>query len=218
MKKQCKVQGCSAPVSGHGPYCTKHKATNRRHGAPDQRGITKSGLRPYLAMVQRRIEKNEKLTIWTIADGRWLALVRYAEQVEKTTMFRTDRWAAQEAQKLGVAVEPRLVVETVLAMYLMREQEAFRFKSDRAFRFQLVRRVRGLTRLNAKVWGDGESGRTKTVYSELPPKVTGVLSAWLISVLGQIGVWMARNERQTQERQRFRDEQFKQGLTEIDFQ
>jgi hypothetical protein len=64
-------------------------------------------------------------------------------------MASWKRTAAFELVKLSNAVEARAVLKTVLAMFLMQDQEPRKFRSDNAFLTQMVRRVRGLTKVNA---------------------------------------------------------------------
>ena len=77
MTRQCKAPGCTTLTTAYGSYCSTHKTRKRRHGAPDQRGITKADLKPYLLQVQARIAKKPDLAIW--ADQRWAGLVSFAE-------------------------------------------------------------------------------------------------------------------------------------------
>ena len=73
-------------------------------------------------------------------EGNWLALVEHAH-AELTTYnrgavhIRQHREAYEEVKKLANNVEPAAVVQTVLALYLMAEQEPRRFRSDDGFRF-----------------------------------------------------------------------------------
>lgn len=199
MKRVCRVQGCEAVANGYGVYCPKHKGNDRRHGAPTQRGVTKSDLKPYREMVSQRVMKNAANPVWRKADERWLGIVGMAEGVIDRFAtgrpgFGWERRAAVEVVKLSQHVAAREIVETVLAMYLMQDLEPRRFSSERAFRTQMVRRIRGLTEVNAGQWLDPGSGKLKRAYSELPPRVTGAIAGWLVSALGGIGVYLAKLE------------------------
>jgi hypothetical protein len=109
-------------------------------------------------------------------------------------MPRHERVAAQELQKLADAVAPKEVVETVLAFFVMQEVQPRRFRSDRAFRTQMVRRVRGLTDLNAGSWFDHQTGKTKRAYKELSPRAAAVMAQWLANAFGGAGLHLARLE------------------------
>jgi hypothetical protein len=171
----------------------------RRHGDPRQEGVTKAQLEPYKRRVRARIEKNVTNPIWGQLDDRWRLVVRSAEQTlaayhSGRASLRHEVQAASEVKKLGDAVEPREVIVTALAMYLMHYQDPRRFKSDDAFTTQLVRRVRGLSDVNVGEWYDDKSGRTRRVYRELPPRVVQVVAGWLIPMLGGIGIKLVELE------------------------
>ena len=75
-------------------------------------------------------------------------------------------------------------IETVIAVYVMQEIEPRRFRSGRAFRFQLVRRLRRLTDVNVGEYWDQTAGRTKRVYRDLPPRVTEVFARIVTETIG----------------------------------
>ena len=104
-------------------------------------------------------------------DGRWLTVVDHARDVVAAVNAGRagpgyERMAAYEVLKLAEEVKPREVVETGLAMFMMQELEPRRFRSDAAFRFQLVRRVRALGDVNVGEYFDDETGKMKRVYRE----------------------------------------------------
>jgi hypothetical protein len=92
-------------------------------------------------------------------------------------------------------VEAREVIETALAMYLLESYDPRQFRSDAAFRTQLVRRLRGLTEANAGVWYDRSTGKTKRAYRELPPRSVACMADWLVTAFGVVGIYIARLER-----------------------
>jgi hypothetical protein len=96
-------------------------------------------------------------------------------------------------------VEPAEVFETVWGMFLLEDEDPHRFRSGAAFRVQIVRRVRGLTRTNAREWRDTATGRTKRAYSEMTPRSVETLGCWINQALGGVGVLLARLERQQRE-------------------
>jgi hypothetical protein len=191
------VAGCCASASSrYSIYCTTHKARLRRHGAVDQEGITKGDLKPYLKIVQKRIEKNQESPLWTQLEARLAALADHARSLlaYRGAMPRHERIAAQELQKLSDAVPAREVIQTTLALFVMSELQPRRFRSDRAFRTQFVRRVRGLTDLNAGSWFDHQTGKTKRAYKELNPRAAMVLGQWLADAFGGAGLHLAKLE------------------------
>jgi hypothetical protein len=98
-----------------------------------------------------------------------------------------------------------------MAMFLMQEADPHRFRSDDAFRFQLTRRVRGLSEVNAGTWTDRTTGRRKLVYRELPPKAAAVLARWFIETLAGVGVLVARLEHQQRQERLRRAESMAEG-------
>jgi hypothetical protein len=218
MIRLCRVSGCCSPTSSrYSIYCTTHKARLRRHGATDQEGITKGDLKPFLRLVQARIEKNSENPLWTQLDARVAALADHARSllVYRGAMPRYERIAAHELQKLSDAATPREVAETALALFMMNELEPRRFKTDRAFRTQLVRRVRGLTDLNAGSWYDHHTGKTKRAYKELTPRASMVMGQWLADAFGGAGLHLAKLE-QTQQQQKQQEAMaFRQALADL---
>ncbi len=176
----------------------------RRHGAVNQKAITKAELKLYRQLVQARLQKNKDGPLWAKLEARWKAVVSLAEEIvaECRTgkpMNRDKRRAAREIVKLAGAVQPREIIETVLALYLLQDQEPRKIKGDTAFRTQMVRRVRGLTVLNAEAWPCPKTGKPKRAYEELSPKAVTVMSGWLAQALGEAGLLMAKLERRDHE-------------------
>jgi len=208
MKRTCRVPGCTQETaSRYSPYCSVHKARLRRHGAVDQDGITAADLKPYLSKVNARIEKNRDSPAWGQLDGRWLTLVDHANSViaayEKGRASpRHEVKAAHEVVKIAGAAQAREVVETALAMFIMQEFEPRRFRSDDAFRVQLVRRVRALANMNAGEFYDHRADKTRRVYREVSPRAVAVMGHWLSEAFGVAGLRLARLERADEERER----------------
>lgn len=109
--------------------------------------------------------------------------------------FSHQRKAIGELAKLR-EVEPDVVAEAVLAMYLLQEEQPRVFKSDTAFDFQLARRIRGLTDSNAGVYWDQNKQRTKKVYRDVPPKVTLAMSEYLKAAFGVAALYVAQLEQE----------------------
>src|SRR5262249_28585994 len=152
-------------TTGWSTLCNSHKSRKRRHGHPTQRGVSKAELAHYVKIVRQRKRRNTNNPFWNAVGARWAGLVEYARGEVKT--FYTGKpmvgWevkACDAIVKVAENVEVQAVVETALAMYLMLECDPRRFLSDEAFRFQLVRRIRGLTEVNAGTWWDHNAGRT----------------------------------------------------------
>lgn len=150
----CQLPACHQAASGFSPWCHAHKQANRRHGDPLQEGVTGHDLRPYLARVVARQAKNKDSEAWSILAARWEALTAHCRGIVRRAeaghaYLRQERAAALQALRLAGNVAPEKVVQTALAMYLLQDHRPTRFRSDKAFRFELVRRVRGLAAVNA---------------------------------------------------------------------
>lgn len=204
------MRPCIAPHCGqlasskYSRHCDLHKARLRRHGDPEQRGVTKAELAPYAQLVRQKIADNENNAAWGKLDARWSALVGEARGIAAARLSGRAgvSWgvsAAHEIVRLSRKVTPRDVLVTVTAMVLMQETEARRFKSDRAFRTQVVRRVRGLTEANATEHLDRTTNRVRRTYSELAPRASAVMADWLLDTFGIGSVHIARKVREDRE-------------------
>lgn len=198
--RQCAVPSCGAAAAGHSTLCERHKRTQRRHGHPEQLGITVHDLKPYRMRVAARQAKNPNNPAWSLLQQRWQTLVD--SSMETTTAYQRGAVsigyivkAAEQVQRVAAAVSAGVVLETTLAMYLLREERPARFQSDRAFAFELARRVRGLTDCNAGTYWDAKTGKAKRVYRDLTPKVMEHLAAQLAATFGGAGVFIAGLER-----------------------
>ncbi len=198
--KQCTAGTCGEPVAGFSTLCSHHKQAQRRHGHPDQTGITTHDLKPYVKLVEARRAKNKDSNAWALLQERWSAVTRDAAEVmaqweRGVAMVSTEVKAAAQIKSLAESATADAVMHTALAMYLMQEAEPRRFRSDRAFDFQLVRRVRGLTPVNAGTYWDNKERRQRKVYRDLPPKVAEVVGLRLRDAFGLAGKLLADRER-----------------------
>ncbi|MGO4334920.1 hypothetical protein AB4037_08395 [Labrys sp. KB_33_2] len=210
----CTVPGCTANAHGHGRFCNGHNTSYRRHGAPMQKGISAVELRPYLELVDQRIAKNQESPLWAALDGRWQDLTVAARGIAETgkAQARWQREAALALVKLTDSTAPRDIVRTVLALYIMQDSEGRRFVDDRAFQFQLVRRVRLLSEVNVGRYQSSATGKTKRVYRDLAPRIVLCLAKWLVEFFGTAGVWIAKLERDQNETQQREREDVKTAL------
>jgi hypothetical protein len=195
----CRVPYCTGPTSRFGTHCYTHRARQRRHGHPLQRAVTKAELAHYVAFVRKRKARNPASPFWKVVEGRWAGLVEHARGVtgefySGRPMIRHEVQACDAVVKIAENVEPDVVVETALAMYVMLEMDPRRFLSDDAFRWQLVRRLRGLTEVNAGEWYDHKTGKTKRAYRDLSPRTTAIMARLLVQTFGAPGVMLAKKE------------------------
>ena len=218
MAGLCRAPGCGKPATRYGHFCTTHKSRWRRHGDVAQQGVTKEALKPYVAIVRARIAKNFDSPAWATCDARWLALVDHARGIHGAAQRglpgnRNERLAASAVLKLAPHVEPREVVETALAMYLMQDQETRRFRSDAAFLVQLVRRVMRLSEVSADEWPDARTGRIRRAYRDFPPAAAAIIGQWLADALGLAGLHVAKLERADVEKAQQDRADFHKALT-----
>jgi len=217
MSRQCIVYGCLSTSNTYSQYCSTHKSKLRRHGHPEQGGITKSDLKPYLTHYQRILESNSQLNVWGQLDGLWLKLVAQASVSKASTMLNKVRQAADEVTRLAADQVPGVIVKTVVAMFMMAEDQPKRFKDDRAFRTQLVRRVRALSQRNMTASKSARSGRVTRVYTELSPRVTEVMADWLSRIIGPSALLIVRREKEQEAKDREERMRLLQGIGEIKF-
>jgi hypothetical protein len=216
MYRTCRAPGCrEQAASRFAAACHAHRTAYRRHGAPDQKAITKAQLSPYLKLVKARVAKNPESIAWVTLDERWRALVDHARGIladyaSGRAGSRFERAAAHVVAKLAEDVKPRDVVEVTAAMVVMQELDPRVFRSDRAFWFQLARRVRALTDRHIGERWDNVRSRVRRCYRELTPRAALILGRWLAETLGIGGVHIARlhlaeRQRQAEQRQKLHD-------------
>jgi hypothetical protein len=87
------------------------------------------------------------------------------------------------------------VIDTALAMFLLWEQSTLRFMSDKAFNFQLARRIRGLAEANSGSHYSATEGRIKRTYRDTPPRVLDCLAGSLKVAFGVAGMRLAELEK-----------------------
>lgn len=200
-KKLCAVPRCTDSATGYSTHCDNHKKHLRRHGHPQQVAISARTLRPYLAKVAARRAKNPTSEVWPILEAQWQAITEESRIVEAEAqsgqaVMAPRLMAARHWLKLGDHVSARQVVDTALAMFLLREDEPRRFQTDRAFLFQLVRRVRHLAPVNRDSYWDPLRQRTRKVYQDIPPREVEALANVIVTALGGAGLMLAAKERQ----------------------
>ena len=196
MTERCTAIHCAEPVAGYSVYCEAHKRTLRRHGHPLQNAITLPDLKPYLDRVTARRTKNPTNPTWELLRGRWVALTAHAAASLEgnaadviTTTY--ERQTAEQLLTLGETVDADVVIDTALAMFSMWEQWPSRFQSDKAFVYQLSRRVRALAEVNSGSHWSAKEGRMKRTYRDVPPKTLECFGASLRVAFGLAGMRMA---------------------------
>ncbi len=200
MSKYCASTGCGSLAAGFSNHCTRHRKSITRHGHADQTAVTVQELATYVRMVSTRMKANPTSPAWGILEGRWSAIVansraQMAAYGEGQVSSRHARMAAQQFLSLADGVTPSVVIQTVLAMFILAADRPNRFKSDKGFRHQLVRRVRGLVATNAGQYWDPKTRRTKRTYRDQPPRVVEFMASELVAAFGGAGMQLADLEK-----------------------
>lgn len=189
----CTVPRCTSPTASQfSPHCARHKSAVRRHGGPEQRGITKSDLAPYIARVEARMARNPDSELWSLMESLWLSIVAEAEALTTRRIGnRYDRSAAHEIVGIATDCPPMTVIKTVLAVVLFWQDRPLRFTSDNALRVQIARRVRALSQRHVGLRYDHRTGQKVRVYREITPKAASILGRKLMTTFGPIGLQLA---------------------------
>jgi hypothetical protein len=177
-----------------------------------------------LAAHRRRVEarraKNPSNPTWALLEARWEALTGHAEATLQgyaagAVAITYERQTAQQLLALREAVSAWDVIDTALAMYSVQLERPARFKSDRAFLFQLSRRVRGLAETNAGSRWSPSEGRMKKSYTEVPPTVLACLGASLQTAFGIAGLRLAELDKKEAEGQQAEQKQLHDALRDL---
>ena len=199
MSRQCTVTRCSEPATGFSTHCDSHKRTLRRHGHPEQKGVTAYELRPFVDRVAARRAKNPANPTWTLLERRWVALTAHAEATLQNyatgaPAISYERQTAQQLMTLRNSVHADALINVALALFAFSQQRPSRFKSEKAFGFQLARRVRALAVINTGKHWSAKDGRMKRTYRDMPPRVLDCLAESLKVAFGVAGLRIAELE------------------------
>ena len=199
MSRLCTVMRCAELSSGFSTHCDSHKRTLRRHGHPEQKGITVYELQPFIDRVAARRMKNPGNPTWSLLERRWEALTAHAEATlgryaTGAPAISYERETAKQLMTLRDSVAANRVIDVSLAMFAYSQQRPSRFKSDRALSFQLSRRVRALATVNIGSHRSAKDGRVKRTYRDISPRVLDCLAASLTMAFGVAGLRLAELE------------------------
>lgn len=190
---------CTEPAAGFSTHCDSHKRTLRRHGHAEQKGVAVYELQPFVDRIAARRAKNPANPTWDLLQRRWEALTAHAGATLQTyatgvPAISYERQTAQQLMTLRDSVPGDSVINVALAMFTFSEQRPSRFKSDRAFGFQLARRVRALAVINTGSAWSAKDGRMKRTYRDIPPRVLDCLAESLKVAFGVAGLRLAELE------------------------
>lgn len=146
--------------------------------------------------MEARRAKNPTNPTWRLLQARWEALTGHADgtldaYASGAASISYERMTAELLIVLRDGVPADTVINTALAMFAMEAQRSGRFRSDRAFVFELARRVRGLADVNAGSKWDEKQQRMRRTYSEVPPRVLECIGASLQMAFGVAGMRLA---------------------------
>lgn len=195
---KCSALACNKAAGTFSPLCSSHKSRLRKQGHEEQRGITLTEMRPFLQMVRDRRMRNPDNAVWPILITRWQRLADESRGILNTyeaglPMILHKKLAADEVIRLTTTADVQEVVDAAVAMFVMLEIRPRAFMSNKAFKFQLVRRVLRVTKANAVTYVG--SDRPKKAYRDVPPKTADVMAQWLIEAFGATGVTLGRIEK-----------------------
>ena len=148
-------------------------------------------LKPYLVKAKEIIGRD---TTGKLAEGLGRlhdALGNNARQIVADYLSGKPSWkwgriAAQEVGKVIAETTPTDCAAVVAAMHLMQDDEPGRFVDDDGFRFQLVRMFRAQSELAYGRYWDQHSGKSKTVYRDLPHKATAYLGQTIMDAYSRL--------------------------------
>lgn len=220
MRRQCSVPSCIHQTSGFSTLCERHKRTMRRHGHAEQEGVTVYELQPFIERITARRTRNPVNPTWALLERRWQALTGHAESTLATystgvPAVSYERQTAEQLMVLRDNVPSETVIDAALAMFALGEQRPGRFKSDKAFGFQLSRRVRGLARVNAGSHLNVKTGSMKLTYKDTPPRVLDCLAESLKVAFGVAGMRLAELEKKEAEGVKSERQQLHEALKDL---
>jgi hypothetical protein len=195
----CAAKGCTrgAALSGFTRFCAAHAARRRRNGHELQRPISKPAVEAQRKLVRRLRETAGE--IWPDLEWRWRSVLAHARQIQMASV-RDLRWSVAEQRAAAIMlqlekVDYRKIEDTVLGMYVAQECEAHWFKSDDAWRFQMVRALKlgNAIRIGGSTYIH-ELGRCVHRYKPPNRATMLVLAGWLEQAFGAAGHKLARVE------------------------
>lgn len=183
----CLTPGCGRVARrgriGYGGWCERCRQRWRARGAVNQVPIRKPEMEKYLRCIQRLLKGGKLDTIETFLREQHALLI----ECVTTLGAMKGTWGAlrrertvNEMLRVLRAVDAVRSGLTVAALFLMRDQESYRFVSDQAFRFQLVRLWRSNTRLSFGSYYNQKTDKTVATYKPLPPRVVEAIASLLI--------------------------------------
>lgn len=187
----CSHPGCTAlRVAGSAArYCSRHRNNHRKNGDPGQEAISIAQVRKWerdVRWVYRRLPKTnrEKLSQYAEIGARGLRelLQAIVKGQEPSQASRHHKDAAAKLLRVLDQVSALDVFTRASAVFLMRQEQPYLFRSDAAFRAQLVRAVRKLASIADGQQWDAKNQRVRHVTRRVPIKVRQIMETWLVEL------------------------------------
>lgn len=200
------MRGCTNYAgTKYSPHCVRHLRSLRRHGHPEQRGISHTKLKPYCSRVRKLLRgsvNRERLeeALRQVA-GSLLGNAR-AVVFDQERGVPTNRHEAQAARTLlniFAEKDPLEVATTIAAMALLRDQEPRLFASDRSYVFEVARQFRAMSDATVVEHYNARTGDTKRVRREFPPRAFEILGKALIGAYGRFTAHVQNRAKQAEE-------------------
>jgi hypothetical protein len=193
MNHSCVVPDCYQPRIGRSTKCNAHRLALRRHGHPLQTSIKVPEVEPYRAAVRRLWKANPDASLWEVIRARWGRSIDHAQALAAqrsrgVPYNRHDAKAADALLALDSNVEFQTLACTALALFLYAADRPHRFADDQGFRFQLVRKVRGLDDLSIGTTWNNQTRSMHRVYRDMAPAAVKALAAYLEVVFAEAGL------------------------------
>ena len=199
----CLTQGCGRVARrghiGYSGYCERCRQRWRARGAVDQVPIRKLEAGRYVRRIQRLLKGGNLDKIETFLREQHSLLIECVTTLgEMKGIWGPQRRERTITEMLRVlkAVDPVRSGLTVAALFLMRDQQSYRFFNDQAFRFQLVRLWRSNTRLSFGSYYNEKTDKTVSTYKPLPPRIIEAIAGLLIQAYSKFAAYCIRADEQ----------------------
>ncbi len=178
-------------------------------------------IKPYVERVEKLIERDTSGKI-TVGLEKVVGIIRdYAEGTVSDyehgrPMSQHKVNAAKEVLTVFRDFTPVQCASVVAGMYIYMDENPHRFASDRGFTFELVRRSRSISDANIGQYEDGDSGRIRRAYREIPPRTIEQIGALLIDGFKTFVAHVRLYERKKAEREREAKELLQHGFANLE--
>jgi hypothetical protein len=215
--RRCNTPGCSRPARRcprveFSSRCDNCAQRWRRQGDALQRPVRKPEVKVLVKQVQRLVQHANREQVDQYLRDVASNLKEVVESPEAVEVWSkkgsalpwVHRWRKRAVNEIVRVLEDTDPVQSglwIAALFLLRDQQPLRFRSDRAFTFQLVRLWRGQAGIAFGTWFNPETGKATGYYLDLPPKVTEAIYQFLVPAYARFvsRVITAFNKEQAQE-------------------